>query len=317
MLISYVSLLGGFVLLIIGGDTLIKGAVGLAERFAVPPLIIGLTIVAFGTSAPELFVSLDAVFANQPGLAVGNVVGSNIANVLLVIGIPALISTMSPTERGVRRNVFAMLVATALFMAMMGFQGELTRVSGGILFALLIAYLVWQFVNARSNNVAPTFLDEEEVDAKGQSGLGIGLRIVAGLICLPLGAELTVTGASSIASSWGVPETIIGLAIVGIGTSLPELATSITAAWRGHGAVAFGNVVGSNLFNILSIMGLTALIVPFDVDQRIIDVDMWVMAAAAIVLAIVVFGRIRMGKALGALLTAAFIIYLYTLFAWS
>ncbi|RLQ87656.1 calcium/sodium antiporter [Notoacmeibacter ruber] len=316
MLSSYLYLIAGFALLILGGDLLVKGAVGLAGRFSVPPLVIGLTIVAFGTSAPELFVSLDAALSGQPGIAIGNVVGSNIANVLLVIGVPALISSMSPTERGVRRNTFAMLGATALFLAILWFTGTISRINGAILVALLLAYLVWQFIVARQSGRGADIVDESEVEADGQSLGGISLRIVAGLIGLPLGAHLTVSGASDIALSWGVPETIIGLTIVGIGTSLPELATSVTAAWRGHGAVAFGNVVGSNLFNLLLIMGVTGLVVPFEVDARIIQVDMWVMAAAAIILGLLVFGRVRMGKRYGLFLTASYLAYLYSLFAF-
>lgn len=315
MLIHYAALIAGLAILIVCGDLLVKGAVGLAERFSVPPLIIGLTIVAFGTSAPELFVSLDAALSGKAGLAVGNVVGSNIANVLLVIGLPAIISSMSPTEPGMRRNTLAMLAATAIFMAIMGLQGELSRISGVVLFGLLIVYIVWQFINARRSDGPPALIDEEELNVGEQSGLGIGVRLVVGLVGLPIAASLTVSGASAIALSWGVPETVIGLTIVGIGTSLPELAASVAAAWRSHGAVAFGNVVGSNLFNILSIMGITAMIAPFEVDPRVLDVDMWVMGAVAIVLTALVLCRLKIGKLFGSLMLASYGAYLYVLFA--
>ena len=274
---SFAILIAGLVLLLFAGDYLVRGAVALAEKLGISPLIIGLTIVAFGTSAPELFVSLEAAFDNAPGIAIGNVVGSNIANVLLVLGAPALIKPVGCKEDGLRFSLVVMCIMTGVFMAIMT-TGWLSHIDGMILFCMLGVFLVWQFRNARKSRKQQLFGDyHDEIDELPTENSRIVAYLLFGLIGLPLGASLTVNGAVDIARTLGVSEAVIGLTIVAIGTSLPELVTSVMAAWRGSGAVAIGNVVGSNIFNIGAILGITSMVHPLLVPARIVYLDMWIM----------------------------------------
>ncbi len=291
---DYLILLAGLALLLVGGDVLVRGAVGLAEKLSIPPLIIGLTIVSFGTSAPELFISIKAALNGAAGLAVGNVVGSNIANVLLVLGVPALFCSCLCKEDGIGRNLLVMLGVTIVFMGMM-LKGRLEFYDGAILFGLLILYLYSQFRNAaqaRENSQLAGDNGEhglsdyhDEIDNVPTRGWVIALLLVAGVVMLPLGADFTVSSASNIARSWNVSDEVIGLTVVAIGTSLPELATTLMAVTRGNASVALGNVVGSNIFNIAAIMGITAMVAPLPVGGDILTFDMWVMLAATILIA--------------------------------
>jgi len=297
---DYLVLIAGLVLLLIGGDLLVRGAVGLAEKLSIPPLIIGLTIVSFGTSAPELFISVKAALNNSGGLAVGNVVGSNIANVLLVLGVPALVQPLVCKEDGIGRNLMVMLGVTLVFMGMMA-KGQLNFIDGAILFALLLLYLLSQFQSAASarrevkaNGGAAAIVNDyhDDISTVPTTGWVIGLLLVAGLVMLPLGAEFTVSSASNIASSWNVSDEVIGLTVVAIGTSLPELATTLMAVLRNTASVARGNVVGSNIFNIAAIMGITAMVAPLPAGGNIVSIDMWMMLAATILIALLAhFGR--------------------------
>ena len=315
-MMDYLLLLAGLTLLLIGGDLLVRGAVGLAEKLSIPPLIIGLTIVSFGTSAPELFISVKAALNNAGGLAVGNVVGSNIANVLLVLGIPAMVRSCVCQEDGIGRNLLVMLGVTIVFMGMM-LKGRLEFYDGAILFALTILYLYSQFRNANKirEQYQPTPADDpdiadyhDEVENVPTTGWVIALLLVVGIIMLPLGADFTVTAASTIARAWNISDEVIGLTVVAIGTSLPELATTLMAVTRGNTSVALGNVVGSNIFNITAIMGITAMIaplasgdtLPLPVSDSILRVDMWVMLATSILIALLAhYGKtIRFGGGL-------------------
>lgn len=295
---DYFVLIAGLVLLLIGGDILVRGAVGLAEKFSIPPLIIGLTIVSFGTSAPELFISVKAALEGAGGLAVGNVVGSNIANVLLVLGVPAMVCACVCKEDGIGRNLLVMLGVSIVFMGMMS-KGELKFYDGIILFALLVLYLYSQFRNAaKIRKAANACCDDDnaedindyhdEIENIPTRGWVIAVLLVLGLILLPLGADFTVSSASNIARSWHVSDEVIGLTVVAIGTSLPELATTLMAVMRGNTSVALGNVVGSNIFNIVAIMGITAMIspAPLPVGGNILGIDMWVMLATSILIAV-------------------------------
>jgi cation:H+ antiporter len=307
MLLTVILLIAGLAVLVFAGDYLVKGATGLAENLGIPPLVIGLTIVAFGTSAPELFISVQAALFGKPGIAIGNVLGSNISNVLLVLGVPALIAAIHVTQKGVRTSVSVMLGVTAAFMVMMA-DGVVSRIDGLVLLAGLAGFIGWQLVVARNGSIE---MDESDSphDAKR-----IALYLGAGLIGLPVGAQLTVDSASEIARMFEVSDAVIGLTIVAIGTSLPELATSVMAARRGSSDVAIGNVVGSNIFNILAIMGVTSLIIPVAVAERFVSIDMWVTAVVSLVLAVIVFGRMTIGRPLGAALTLAFLAYLISVF---
>ncbi len=312
MFVSLLLLAAGLVLLVFAGDYLVRGSVGLAENLGISPLVIGLTVVAFGTSAPELFISTQAALSGAPGIAVGNVVGSNIANVLLVVGLPAMIAPLAATEPGLRRNMVAMLVATVLFMWMLS-DGLISRAEGIVLFAALCCFIAWQIHTARTRREPPEDY-HEEIGEPPHDKIRIALSIAGGLIGLPLGAQLTVSGASAIASQLGISDEAIGLTIVAIGTSLPELATTMAAVWRRTSAVAIGNVVGSNLFNVLGIMGVAATIVPISVGPRIIEIDMWVMLATSLAVAFLAFARLHAGKAVGGAMLAAFAAYVYSVF---
>ena len=308
MLLYIVALVAGLAALVYAGDKLVVGAVALAERLRISPLVIGLTIVAFGTSAPELFVSLSAAFDGQPGLSIGNVVGSNVANVLLVLGAPALINAVNCHEDGVEVSNWAMVGLTALFMVFLA-TGTIGRLEGAVLFALLLAFIAYQLQAARKGRLpAPSYEDEVEVGSLSKRGITIALLI--GIVGLAIGSELTVYGASGIARAFNVSEAVIGLTVVAIGTSLPELVTTVTAAIKKSNEVAIGNVIGSNIFNIASIMGITALIVPLDVDPRLISTDMWVMAATTALLVVLTLMKGTIGRWGGAAMLAAYAGYL-------
>lgn len=312
-MMSILTLIAGLVVLVFAGDYLVRGAVALAERLSIDPLIIGLTIVAFGTSAPELFVSVQAAFDGASGIAIGNVVGSNIANVLLVLGAPALLMTINCREDGIGVSLAMMVGMSVALMIMMSFDG-LSRIDGAILLAMMGAYLLWQIRAARNCGAAPAVDYHDEAPDLPQESWKTAVFIVGGLIGLPVGAWLTVDSASHIARLLGASETVIGLTIVAVGTSLPELVTSVMAAWRKSGAVAIGNVVGSNIFNIGLILGGTSLILPLEVDLRIIAIDMWVMLAASLLVVGLAHWNIPIKKRGGLAMLALFTAYIVSVF---
>ncbi|AKI01128.1 K+dependent Na+ exchanger related-protein [Hoeflea sp. IMCC20628] len=312
-MLSILTLIAGLVVLVFAGDYLVRGAVALAEKLSIDPLIIGLTIVAFGTSAPEMFVSLQAAFDGVSGIAVGNVVGSNIANVLLVLGGPALLMSISCREKGIGMSLAVMIFMTLTLMVMMWF-GPLSRLDGAILLIMMGSYLGWQIKAARECGMGPASDYHSEVADVPQENWKTGAFILGGLIGLPIGAWLTVNGASHIARMLGASETVIGLTIVAIGTSLPELVTSVMAAWRKSGAVAIGNVVGSNIFNIGLILGGTSVILPLEVDPRITSIDMWVMLAAGLLVVGLAHWNIAIKKLGGVAMLLVFAAYIFSVF---
>ena len=312
MILDILALALGLAALVFAGDKLVAGAVALAERLRISPLVIGLTIVAFGTSAPELFISLEAALGGQPGLAIGNVVGSNIANVLLVLGAPALISAVRCHENGISISNWAMIGLTAAFMAVLS-TGEITRLEAFLLFAGLLAFLAYQAIAARSGRLpAPDYADEVDVAGLGKRGIAIALLI--GIVGLPIGAHFTIVGASGIAERFGVSDAVIGLTVVAIGTSLPELITTLVAAIRRTNDIAIGNVVGSNVFNIAAIMGITGMVVPIEVPAQVAGYDMWVMAGATILLVALATFRATIGRIGGTLMLASYAAYLISLY---
>ncbi len=312
MILALVSLAAGLALLVFAGDYLVKGAVGLAENLGIPPLIIGLTIVAFGTSAPEMFVSIQSALAGAPGIAIGNVVGSNIANVLIVMGLPALVASIHADQPGLGRNVAVMVAFTLGFMLVMN-DGMLSRLDGLMLFGALILFIVAQILRAQNDRAAAAEMQTELAEAPHSAGK-IALFIIGGLIGLPIGAQLTVDGATFIARTFGVSDAAIGLTIVAIGTSLPELATSFIAAMKRSSDIALGNIIGSNIFNIGAIMGVTAMIVPVPVDPHFLSFDNWVMLAVAVLLTVICYGEVRTGKRLGAAMLLAYAAFLVAVF---
>ncbi|MDZ4094128.1 MAG: calcium/sodium antiporter [Paracoccaceae bacterium] len=276
----YVAL--GLVLLVFAGDALVKGAVNLSLRLGIPALVVGLTVVAFGTSAPEMLVSVQAVLDNAPGIALGNVVGSNIANVLLVLGISALLSTIHSSQLDLTRSYLTMLAAAVLFMGLC-YLGPITWWHGLILLTGL-ALMLWDSFRHASEHGS----EEDTPDIEGTDltmpWWKIGAFLAGGLVGLPVGADFLVEGSINIARVLGISETVIGLTLVAIGTSLPELATSIAAALRGKADVAMGNVIGSNVFNLLGIIGVAGLVGDLSVPEAMLSRDLWVMLGVSLLL---------------------------------
>ncbi|MDG1866985.1 MAG: calcium/sodium antiporter [Yoonia sp.] len=300
----------GLVILLLAGDSLVKGAVNLSLRLGVPALIVSLTVVAFGTSAPELLIAIQAIFDDVPGLALGNVVGSNTANVLLVLGVPALLAIMHTSECDTRSSYLQMIAATALFIVMC-FTGPFTWITGLILLAALVAMLTHAARAANKHRKANAD-DEEEVEG-ADPNLGwpkIALFLALGIIGLPLGAKLFVDGATNIALTFGISETVIGLTLVAIGTSLPELATTVMAALRRQADVALGNVIGSNMFNLLGIMGVASLVGTIPVDPQFLMFDLWIMLLASLMLIPFVFLKMDINRIWGVALSALYVAYL-------
>lgn len=308
----------GLVILLLAGDFLVKGAVNLSLRLGVPALIVSLTIVAFGTSAPELLISINAILDGVAGLALGNVVGSNTANILLVLGIPALLATMHTSECDTRNSFLQMIAATVLFMVLC-FFGPFTWVDGLILLAALAAMLIYAGLQAQSHrNAAMAEVDElEEVEGADpdMKGTQIAFYLVLGLVGLPLGASLLVDGAVNIATAYGISDTVIGLTLVAVGTSLPELATTVMAALRRQADVALGNVIGSNMFNLLGIIGVASLVGPIPVDPQFLSFDLWVMLAASLLLIPFVFMKVNITRFWGLILSALYIAYILVVLA--
>ena len=299
MLEAILLSLGGLVGLAIGGELLVRGAVGIAQKLGVSTLFTGLVIVGFATSMPEMVASVQAALSGSPGIAWGNIVGSNIANTLLILGASALIMPIALSGIGRRDAVVALAVTLLLWGLAVAQIGAIWI--GIALLALIVAYIVWRY---RHPGAAP--LDEVEDDGPPQSGvIAFGLFAV-GLAILVAGGNALVTGAISLATIFNVPETVIGLTIVAVGTSLPELAASVAAALRGKSGLALGNVVGSNIYNILLIGGATMTIAPSPVSADLAGLQMVLLtASAAMLLALLWFAR-SIGRMIGAVLVAAF-----------
>ena len=312
--LDFLLLIGGIVLLIWAGDLMVRGAAALARHWGVPALVVGLTIVAFGTSAPELVVSVQAVLSGASELASSNVVGSNIANILLAIGLPALIIAIPTNIAGVGRNSVIALVATASVVAMCVIHIPIERWQGAVLFAGIIAYLLYMFALARRGVNDPILEEMSELE-EGESGLPKSVWmdvafVAVGIAGLLVGGNLIVENAKDIALAVGLSEAIIGLTIVALGTSLPEIATVLVAAYRGQSDVALGNVLGSNIFNSFAVLGAAALTGPVRVDADVARLDIWVMLAASVFLTGYVFTRNPIGRKTGLGLVLGYIVFM-------
>ncbi len=345
MLQDFAYLTGGLVILLICGDLLVRGATSLAARYGVSPLLIALTIVAFGTSAPELLVSVRAALAGVPGIALGNVVGSNIANILLILGLPALIYPIACAGRIMPHNMLIMMAASVTLIALC-FIGPLGFWQGLFLLTLLAIYLVYSGWDARMNPHEPSpllasaddalpvpehlgdpFAHDASFDAARSLPHGdlppplhsrrvIALKIVLGIAGLPLGARLVVDGGIDIAQVFGVSDAVIGLSLIAVGTSLPELATSVMAVFRRNDEMVVGNIVGSNIMNILAILGITALIAPLPIDKDFLTFHLWVMLGAAVLLLPMAMTGHKIGRIAGAVFLLCYGAYLYAMFAF-
>jgi cation:H+ antiporter len=291
----------GLVLLTAGAEALVRGASTLARRLGMSELLIGLTLVGFGTSTPELVSSLQAAFQGSPGIAVGNIVGSNIANLLLILGVSAAITPFMVDLKGLRRDGFVVLVATLAAIAV-SMSGEFSRIAGLAFTTALLGYIAYAFVSERGATN-----DSDDAGKHGPNNVVVDLVLVAaGFGLLVFGAKLLVGGAINIAEALGISQTIIGLTVVAIGTSLPELATSITAALRGKSALALGNVLGSNIYNILGILGVTAAIHPIAAPEDIVRFDNWVMLGATILMLVLATTRRKLDRTEGLVMVALF-----------
>lgn len=288
MLFNFLSLAAGLALLTLGAEFLVRGAVSFANRLGMPPLLIGLTVVGFGTSMPELLVSLQAALAGSPAIAVGNVVGSNIANILLILGVSAAISPIAARIANLKRDMMMMLLAAFLLLGL-GYWGIVNFWLGIGMVVLLTGYLVW--VTRTDRRSMSTEEAEQVVKLEGWKE---AVYIIGGLGGLIFGASLLIDAATTIAREFGISEAVIGLTIVAVGTSLPELATSVVAAFRRHAEIALGNVIGSNIFNILGILGLTAVVIPVPVEASMASFDIPLMLAVtlALIALVLVAGRI-------------------------
>ncbi|MCL2915308.1 calcium/sodium antiporter [Shewanella corallii] len=301
-MMTILAIVGGFLILTFGAEALVRGASAVALRLGIAPLVIGLTIVAFGTSAPELAVSLKSALAGNSGIALGNVIGSNIANIGLILALTALIRPIKVQSQMVKRDIPLMIAASVLFWFML-FDGELSFVDGLILVIALISYLVFSYISSKNSD------EEIDVDTTPQNPLLSTVLIVVGICMLVGGGILFVDGAVDLAKAFGVSEVVIGLTIVAIGTSMPELVTSVVAALKGESDIAIGNVVGSNLFNILAILGITSLIQPVS-SAGLQSFDFAVMLALAVVLLPFAWTGLRIGRREGGVLLAAYLAYI-------
>ncbi len=301
----YLQLFGGFLLLIGGAEFLVRGAVQLAARLGVSPLIIGMTVVAYCTTMPELFVSVEAAFRGAPGIAIGNIVGSNICNLLLILGAAACVHPILVGPREVRFEGAAVIGVTLLFL-LLALSGALGMADGALLLACLAAFTVVSYRRARRGGGAVG--REEEATEARPAWMALG-ALALGLACVVGGSNLLVEGAVGLARLLGVSEAVIGVTVVAVGTSLPELATAVVSAWRRHPEVAVGNVLGANIFNLLAIGGVVSVLHPLAVPERLLELGVWTMLAATLALVCRLMLRGRLGRPAGLLCLAVYAAY--------
>ncbi len=293
----------GLVLLLVAGEILVKGAVGIAAMFRISPLVVGMTVVSFGTSAPELLVSLQSALSGNPDIAIGNVLGSNIANIALVLGLTAIIFPIVVDKNSIRIDWPAMMIATVMLFAFM-LNNKIERWEGIVMFLALIGFTVFLIRKSRKESEPPV---EEE---KSNVWLNV-VFIIGGCVGLVFGSELFVDGACGIAKRFGVSDLVIGSTVVAFGTSVPELVTSCVAAFRKQTDISIGNLIGSNLFNIAAILGLTSIVKEINVNEAAIAFDMWwVVAVALLIFPLMVVGK-KIGRVKGVFLALYYFAYIY------
>lgn len=313
-------ILGGIVVLLFGGDLLVRGSAGLARLWRLPPLLVGLTIIAFGTSAPELVVSVQSALEDVPGLALGNIVGSNTANFLLILGLPAIFGAIPTTTPGVRRNAIIALLA-ALALVAVSWDRTIDTVESVILFALIIGYVGLMGVLAGKKSDDPSLAELTDLEHMEGLPTGMGRSVAAvliGLVALPVGAQMIVTGGTEAALALNVDEALIGLTAVAFGTSLPELATVVMASMRRQADMAIGNVLGSNIFNVFAVGGATGLAASavgdnLPVPEGFFALDLWVMVGASVAIATIILARRPISRLFGLLLFIAYVGYIVVL----
>lgn len=311
-MMMYLQVLGGFIILLVAAEAMVRGAVILAEKVGISPMVIGMTVVAFGTSAPELVVSLNAAYAGSGGLAIGNIVGSNIANVWLILGAACLVMPIMAKPDALRRDVIMLAGGSVLFVALC-LRGHLDLIAGAVLLVVFVAFILTSYMRGKSD---PEVLKEQQEELEElEKGIpknfpvAIGATMV-GIIGLAFGADMLVDGGAEIARSFGVSEEVIGLTLFAFGTSLPELAASVVAAYRGHPDVAIGNVVGSNVFNMMLVGGVVALVAGLPVPAQVLAFDNWVMLVATAMLLPVLLGGVKLNRAVAGVYLVLYFAYI-------
>ena len=302
--LTHIQLIGGFVLLFIGGEALVRGSVSLARRLNVSPLLIGATVVAFGTSAPELVVTLQAALRGSHGIAFGNVIGSNVANLMLILGLSITITPVLVMRRAAARDSAVLIVATVLLVLFTSF-GTMVAWQGALMLVLLGLYTCFSYWHERRLGGEKGARHRQEAAERQHLPRPIWLAALAALLGLGAvtgGAHLMVGAATIIARGIGISETVIGITVVAVGTSLPELATTVVAAYRKHAEVALGNVLGSSVFNILAIMGVVTAVTPLPVPDEIMHLDIWILAGITGLVLVITLSGIRLGRPLGVFL---------------
>jgi len=304
------TLIAGLALLLAGGEIFVRSSVSLAQRLGVSPLVIGLTLVGFGTSMPELVASLNAALAGAPGISVGNVVGSNIANVLLILGATAVLAPIAVARSSFLRDGAVLVGATIVLLGLSTF-GSVGLFSGLVLVACLLGYTGYSYWSERrAAGPADIATGESAADAASPRGWFVsGILFVIGLAGIVFGASLLVSSAITLSSALGISETVIGLTVVAVGTSLPELVTSLMAALKRQGDLAFGNIIGSNIFNILGILGVTGIVAEIDVPDQIFAFDIWVLLITTAALVLFAASHWRISRAEGAIFLLGYIVY--------
>jgi cation:H+ antiporter len=316
MVLNVIFLFLGVGLLTCGGEALIRGSLATARRLGVSPLLSGLVIVGFGTSSPELVVSVNAAIDGRPDIAIGNVVGSNIGNILLILGICAVITPLEVKPLALRRDAVTVVVASLLFLVLVG-GSALGRSDAAIFLGALFAYLVWAYWSERFHAAPSGELhraEAEELSTAPKSVLWTVIAVVFGLLLLIGGSQVMLIGAIGIAEHLDVPEAVIGLTLVAVGTSLPELTISVIAAIRRHADVAVGNILGSNIFNLLGILGLSAFLQPLPVHSRILQFDQWIMIGTSLLLLVFLYTGRRLSRMEGGILLVGYGIYVWLSF---
>lgn len=309
---AFFYLIAGFILLLISGNYLVKGSVQLARHFKISTLVVGLTVVAFGTSAPELFVSVKAAFNGVPDIAVGNVVGSNIANIGLILGVVAIVYPIGIHNRSVWFDWMVMTIASLLLLVF-GYNGVIGFLEGLLFLVFLAGYLAWSFYQSRKR-INSGGHDVSRPTMKLYTAL---LIVIFSIIGLYYGAEWLVNGARELAVSWGVSDRVIGVSIVAFGTSVPELATSLVASFRKETDISVGNIIGSNIFNVLAVLGTTAVIKPLPVNNTgLFAVDLiWVLGLSVVLLVFMLpLSKGLISRWKGGLFFMAYLTYIYVLF---
>ena len=317
MWIDILWLVLGLAVLIAGGEFLVKGAIGIAARAKLSTLVIGMTVVSFGTSAPELLVSLKAAYMEVPEITIGNVIGSNIANIALVLGLTAIIFPMPVSRNSIIFDWPMMMLSGLLFFAF-SFGGQIERWHGAVLFVLLVAFLYFLIRNSRRKTKRKEEqLDDEELAIQASSRKPAWQSIVfllVGLVGLYFGARWLIDGAINIGEHAGMSEHVIAITIVAFGTSVPELVTSVVAAYKKEMDISVGNLIGSNIFNVMAVIGLTAMVMPIRVDHKVVTWDMvWMLAIFAALLPMMLIKR-KIGRISGILLLVAYFVYIFLLF---